>query len=178
MPSYILQDLRANAGNPKAQGILVLFRTAQVARRYLRKYPLLALYLVFYRVIVEWILAVELPWNTEVGPRLRIYHGFGLVVNDGSVIGADVTLRHNVTIGHKEPHGRCPRIEDGVDFGASSVALGDITIGANAVVGAGSVVVRSVEAGERVAGNPAKSLGRRPDEEARDGSDRAHLNRT
>lgn len=161
--AFCLQDWAANSGNPKARLVLFLFRLATFVRKFPLPFLILAVpYLVFYRVIVEWVLCIELPWNTKIGPGLRLFHGMGLVVNDQSVIGSNVIVRHNTTIGVKEtlPFGsRCaPVIGDDVDIGANVVILGPITIGSGARIGAGSVVVKDVPAGKTVVGNPARVI--------------------
>lgn len=160
---YILQDLKSNPKNVKAKIVLVLFRSAQLCRKAPK--PLFYIfipYLIFYRVFVEWILCIELPWNTKVGKGLSLYHGQGLVVNDGTVIGENVTLRHNTTIGNKQLNdgtfSNSPIIENNVDIGSNVVILGPITIGENSIIGAGSVVIKNVEANSIVAGNPAKLI--------------------
>lgn len=159
----IFQDWRANPRNPKARLVLVWFRAAQRVRR--APLPLLVLgspLLIAYRVVVEWILGVELPWNTQIGPGIKLFHGMGLVINDQTVIGCNVVLRHCTTIGVKEtlPLGAAaaPIIGNDVDIGANVVMLGPIRIGDGARIGAGSVVVKDVPAGCTVAGNPARIL--------------------
>lgn len=161
---HCLCDWKANQGNPKGQFILLLFRLAQIIRAWPEPWWLLgAPYLLFYRLFVEWILGVELRFKTRVGPGLRLFHGQALVVHEGSVIGADCTLRHSTTIGGKMVRdgtlGGCPSIGNAVDIGANVVILGAITIGDGAVIGAGSVVVKDVSPGTVVAGNPARVLG-------------------
>ncbi len=161
---YVLQDWGANRSNPKAQLVLVCFRTAQLLRGPReRPAPILARpYLVVYRVAIEWILGIELPWNTTVGHGLRILHGQGLVVNNGAVIGSNCTMRQGVTIGDKTiGSGRwsdSPRLDDNVDVGAHAQIIGPIRLGANSVIGAGAVVVSDVPSGAAVAGNPARVL--------------------
>ena len=99
-------------------------------------------YLVLYRVLIEWILGVELPWNTQIGANFTLYHGQALVVNDNTIIGTDCTLRNSTTIGHKIlPDGsfsKSPKIGDNVDIGANTVIIGSITIGNNVDVAAGA----------------------------------------
>src|SRR5438105_3560089 len=94
---FVLQDWRANSGNVKARVVLAMFRFAQRLRgpksQPIRVWALP--YLVLYRVLVEWILGIEIPWNTRIGPGLRVFHGQALIINDGSVIGRDCTLRHS-----------------------------------------------------------------------------------
>ena len=112
-----------------------------------------------YRLIVTYGMGIEIPWRTRIGPGLRVYHGVGLVINDHTTLGRDVTLRQGVTIGHSKSGGGCPTVEDEVEFGANAIALGPITIGRGAIVGAGAVVTKDVPAGARVVGNPARILG-------------------
>lgn len=160
----LMQDWEANRGNPKAQLVLLFFRLAAACRRLKRPWIFFTLpYLICYRVGVEWILGVELPWKLQVGPGLKLFHGMGLVVNDRAVLGRDVILRHCTTIGVKETQalgqGAAPVIGDGVDIGSNVVILGAIHVGAGARIGAGSVVIRDVPAGATVVGNPARVVG-------------------
>ena len=107
--------------------------------------------LVAYRVLVEWMLGVELPAQVVAGPGLRIRHGQGLVVNTGTVLGANVMLRHNVTIGNirRGPGDTtaCPVIGDDVELGAGAVVVGPITVGRGALIGANAVVSHDVPEG-------------------------------
>ena len=162
---YIFQDLKNNPKNIKAKIVLVLFRLAQLCRKTPKPFfYLLIPYLIFYRVLVEWILGIELPWNTKIERGLILFHGQGLVVNDGTVIGKNCTLRHNTTIGNKQlndgSYSDCPVIKDNVDIGSNVVILGPITIGEDSIIGAGSVVIKDVEPYSIVAGNPAKLIKR------------------
>lgn len=150
-------------GNVKGRVLLVAFRCAQRVRKWPMPLRLLAVpLLVAYRVTVEWVLGVELPWNLQLGPGARLFHGFGLVVNDQAVIGHSVVLRHCTTIGVAGTLAfgvrAAPRIGDRVDIGSNVVILGPITIGDDVVIGAGSVVVKDVPAGAVVVGNPARIL--------------------
>lgn len=159
----LFQDWAANRGNLKARFFLLSFRLSQGIRRARR--PLLLIgcpYLVLHRLLWEWVLGIELPWGTKVGRNLRIFHGMGLVVNDRTVIGHDVVLRHGVTIGVKETGGfgtgDAPSLGNYVDVGANAIILGPVRIGDRARIGAGTVVVADVPAGGVVVGNPARLI--------------------
>ncbi|AWK88855.1 serine acetyltransferase [Azospirillum thermophilum] len=108
---------------------------------------------------------MDLPWETSVGPGLRILHGWGLVVNGSARIGANVTLFHGVTIGQKDditPAGRVthyPVLGDGVWVGPNAVIIGAAEIGDESIVGALSVVTRPVPRRSLVTGNPGKVVG-------------------
>lgn len=108
------------------------------------------------------MLGIELPWDTQIGPNLKLQHGLALVVNHETIIGANCTLRHSTTIGNKKlPDGSyssSPQIGNNVEIGSNVVILGPITVGDNAVIGAGSVVVKDVAAGAVVVGNPARVI--------------------
>lgn len=163
MSKYIFQDWAINSGNPKARLILVLFRTAQLLRRAPKPFYFLGIpYLIIYRVLVEWVLGVELPWNLKLGPNARLFHGMGLVVNDQVQIGSNVILRHNTTIGVKGTLEfgdlAVPVIGNYVDIGSNVVILGAVTVGDGAAIGAGSVVVKDVPKGAVVVGNPARII--------------------
>ena len=161
--TQIFQDWQANSGNWKARLVLVAFRLAVRCRALPTPLVILLIpYLILYRVGVEWILGIELPWKLKVGPALRLFHGMGLVVNDRAVIGANVILRHCTTIGVRETlplgEGGAPVLEDDVDVGSNVVIVGPIRIGRGARIGAGAVVTKDVPAGATAVGNPARIL--------------------
>ena len=153
-------DWEANRGNPKGQLVLLSFRIAQAIRALPSPWWMLgAPYLALHRLGVEWVLGIELRYKTAVGAGLRLYHGQALVVHERTVIGEGCTLRHSTTIGNKSAANiDCPVLGDRVDVGAHVVILGGVKIGSDAVIGAGSVVLKDVAPRDVVAGNPARSL--------------------
>lgn len=154
-------DLAANRGNPKGQVVVVAFRLAAATRAGGRR-PIWALpVLCAYRLIVDWMLGVELPPSVEAGPGLRVWHGNGLVVHSNVRLGSDVTLRHNTTLGARgeDDDAPAPVLGDRVNVGAGAIVLGDLKVGDDAVIGAGAVVVHDVPVGATVVGNPARVLG-------------------
>lgn len=160
MSQGILQDWSVNRGNIRSQLMLSSFRFAQKLHRLPRWIRWIGLpYLAIYQLLMYWELGIELNYKARIGPRLRLYHGYALVIHDHAVIGSDCTLRHATTIGMRKGPDDCPVIGDGVDIGSNSVVIGAIKVGDGAMIGAGSVVVHDVPAGATVAGNPAKPLG-------------------
>ena len=104
---------------------------------------------------------VEIHPGAKLGRRLLIDHGMGVVIGETAVVGNDVTLYQGVTLGgtgnfsDRQRAKRHPTLCDGVFVGNNANVLGDITIGANSRVGAGSVVLRDVPPNSTVVGVPA-----------------------
>jgi putative colanic acid biosynthesis acetyltransferase WcaB len=93
---------------------------------------------------------------------LVIHHGRAMVLNKNVIIGDNVTLKHNTTLGNKESvEGKdlgSPIIKNNVIIGPHSIIIGPIEIGENSIIGAGSVVVKSIPANSIAAGNPARVI--------------------
>ncbi len=161
LDSRIFQDWDANRGNLKGRFVLAFFRLAQIFAR--RKGSLIwwlgLPVMIGYRLLTEYFLGFELRPRTQIGPGLVLEHAFALVVNDQTVIGHHVHLRHCITIGCvKKPDGSqgpSPVIGDYVEIGANACIIGGIRIGNNARIGAGAVVTKDVPPGVTVVGNPA-----------------------
>jgi putative colanic acid biosynthesis acetyltransferase WcaB len=109
-----------------------------------------------YKLLIQWVLGIDIPDTLNVGKGFRIFHGVGIVIHESCIIGDFVTIRHNTTIGNAHPGGGVPHIGNHVDIGANSVILGEITVGDHSIIAAGSVVIRNVPPNVVVAGNPAK----------------------
>jgi serine O-acetyltransferase len=110
---------------------------------------------------VRFWTGVEIHPGALLGRRLFIDHGMGVVIGETAVVGSDVTLYQGVTLGgtgsaqDNAGKKRHPTLCDGVFVGNNANILGDITIGENSRVGAGSVVVRDVPPNSTVVGVPA-----------------------
>ena len=162
--SYIFQDWQTNQDTSfKSRITLAMFRSTKAFKEL--PSPLNCLFVplrFFYQILVEWVLGIELPWDTQVGANLKLQHGNGLVVNHETVIGENCTLRSSTTIGNKKlsngSYSATPVIGNNVDIGANVVIIGSIRIGNNAIVGAGAIVVKDVPAGATVVGNPARVI--------------------
>jgi putative colanic acid biosynthesis acetyltransferase WcaB len=152
----VKEDFLVNSGNPKGLFVCFMFRISHAWRGSSEKPRLSAVpLLVLYRLLIEWILSVEIPPKTIIGPGLAIFHGQGIVINGDTKLGRGVTLRNGVTIGHKYPGGGCPIIGDNVSIGANSVIIGELRIGSNCIIGALSLVNKSFGCNLVIAGNPA-----------------------
>ena len=106
--------------------------------------------------LARWLTGIEIHPGARIGRRLFIDHGMGVVIGETAVVGDDVTLYQGVTLGGtgKEHGKRHPTLEDGVVVGGGAKILGNITVGKNCRIGAGSVVVRNVPDNSTVVGVP------------------------
>jgi serine O-acetyltransferase len=107
------------------------------------------------------VLAIDIHPAVSIGRGVFIDHGTGLVVGETAVIGDDVSILHEVTLGGtgKERGDRHPKVRDGVLLCAGAKVLGNVEIGHDAKVGAGSVVLQDVPPRATVAGVPARIVG-------------------
>ncbi len=115
------------------------------------------------------ITGIEIHPAATIGRRLFIDHGDGVVIGETAVIGDDVLIYQQVTLGGR---GKCfngsdlkpckigerrhPKVENGVMIGAGAKIIGNMTIGKNAKIGAGSVVMDNVPPNSTVVGIPGK----------------------
>ncbi len=108
---------------------------------------------------------IEIHPGVEIGRRLVIDHGTGVVIGETSIIGDDVTLYHAVTLGGIAPsvdsasqvnQKRHPTLKDGVIIGSGAQVLGPITVGEGARIGANAVVTNDIPAGVTAVGIPAR----------------------
>jgi serine O-acetyltransferase len=106
--------------------------------------------------VARLLTGIEIHPAAQIGHRLFIDHGMGVVIGETAIVGDDVTLYQDVTLGGtgKEQGKRHPTLEDGVVVGGGAKILGNITVGKNSRIGAGSVVLRSVPPDSTVVGVP------------------------
>ena len=114
----------------------------------------------FFQNRASEIFGVDIHPAAEIKGGVMIDHATGVVIGETSKIDENVSIYQGVTLGGKgfELGDRHPKIKSGVSIFASSTVLGNITIGKNAKVAAGSLVLKDVEAETTVAGIPAKKL--------------------
>jgi len=106
--------------------------------------------------VARFLTGIEIHPGAQIGRRLFIDHGLGVVIGETAIVGDDVTLYQGVTLGGtgKEHGKRHPTIEDNVVIGGGAKVLGNITVARNCRVGAGSVVLRSVPEYSTIVGVP------------------------
>ena len=155
MQSPLFSEIMAVRNNTKGLIFILAFRTSAffVKSAVLRLIGLPVR--LFYKLFVQWILGIDVPDTTVIGRNFNVFHGSGLVISEETIIGENVIVRHNTTIGNAREGGGCPRIGNNVNVGANAVIIGAINIGNNSLIAAGSVVIRDVPDNVVVAGNPA-----------------------
>ena len=112
-----------------------------------------------FKFLGEWIMCmvkcrtgIEIHPGATIGRNLFIDHGSGVVIGETSIIGDNVTLYHQVTLGgvSLKKVKRHPTLGNDVVIGAGAKILGNITIGDGAKIGANAVVREDVPAGAKI----------------------------
>ena len=108
------------------------------------------------------ITGIEIHPGARIGRRFFIDHGEGVVIGATTIVGDDVLIYQQVTLGGtgKEHGKRHPTLGNNVIVGAGAKVLGNITIGDNVRIGAGSVVIEDVPEHSTVVGVPGRVVHR------------------
>jgi serine O-acetyltransferase len=101
---------------------------------------------------------IEIHPGAKIGRRFFIDHGGGVVIGETAEIGDDVLIYQGVVLGGTSLNRgkRHPTIGNNVVIGAAAILLGPITVGDGAMIGANSVVIKSVAPGVTVVGVPGR----------------------
>lgn len=112
----------------------------------------------FISFIARFATGIEIHPGATIGRRFFIDHGMGVVIGETTTIGDDVLIYQGVTLGGtgKEHGKRHPTIANKVTVGAGAKVLGNIVIGENSRIGAGSVVIDDVPEHCTVVGVPGR----------------------
>jgi serine O-acetyltransferase len=101
---------------------------------------------------------IEIHPGAQIGKRLFIDHGLGVVIGETAIVGDNVLLYQGVTLGGTGlvQGKRHPTVGNNVVIGAGAKVLGNITIGDNSYIGANAVVIHDVPANSTVVGVPGR----------------------
>lgn len=132
---------------------------------YLNRVPLIPKLIMFTARII-W--GIEIGYSARIDEGFRLTHGCGTVIGGDVIIGKNVTILHQVTLGtnfknKREYKGKTitqPVIQDECMVLAGAKIVGPVIVGNNSVIGANSVVTKDVEPGWVYAGIPAKRIKR------------------
>lgn len=106
--------------------------------------------------IIRLYYSCDIPPSVECDGVYFAHSGFGCLFNGRSKIGKGTTIQHSVTIG--EVRGKVPVIGENCYIGARAIIIGNVIIGNNVTVGAGTVVTKSISDNSTVVGNPMKII--------------------
>ncbi len=110
---------------------------------------------------------IEIHPGAQLGRRLFIDHGMGVVIGETAEVGEDVIIFHGTTLGgtSMNPGKRHPTVGNRVTIGSGAKVLGPITIGDDVWIGANAVVVKDVPSDNVAVGIPAKNTQKKKETE-------------
>ncbi|MGB5866746.1 MAG: serine O-acetyltransferase [Arcobacteraceae bacterium] len=113
--------------------------------------------------ISQFLTNTDIHPAAQIGRRVFIDHGFGVVIGETTIVGNDVLIYQGVTLGgvSLSQGKRHPTIQDKTVIGSGAKVLGNITIGQNCKIGANSVVVKDVPCSSTAVGIPARIIKRK-----------------
>ncbi|MEP6757269.1 MAG: serine O-acetyltransferase, partial [Chthonomonadales bacterium] len=106
----------------------------------------------------RFLTGIEIHPGAQIGRRFFIDHGVGVVIGETSIVGDDVLMYHQVTLGGTSTSRvkRHPTIGNGVLIGMGAKIIGAITIGNNCRIGANAVVNKDIPDDCTVVGVPGR----------------------
>ncbi len=113
--------------------------------------------------ISRTLTGIEIHPGAQIGKRLFIDHGMGVVIGETAIIGDDCLIYHQVTLGgmSAKDEKRHPTLGNNVMVGTGAKVLGNIHIGDNVKIGANCIVIKDVEAGKTIIGVPGEILAKK-----------------
>ena len=115
----------------------------------------------FISNLSRWLTGIEIHPGAQIGDRVFIDHGMGVVIGETAEVGDGCTIYHGVTLGGTSLYKgtkRHPTLGKDVVVGAGAKVLGGFTVGDGAMIGSNAVVVKPVPAGATAVGNPARII--------------------
>lgn len=154
-----------NKKNTTLSKIIILIYKYGNAVYYKIKNPIIKKLLIIpYKILdlifIRTIGGLELPAQAKIGKNLYLGHaGRGTIIHPGAVIGDNVTIYHQVTIGSdKTGNAGAPIIGDNVFIGTGAKVLGRIEVKDNVKIGANAVVLKNIDEFSTAVGIPAKII--------------------
>ena len=113
--------------------------------------------------LARFLTGIEIHPAAQIGEGFMIDHGMGVVIGETTIIGKNVTLYHDVTLGGRKLYDengkkiekRHPTIGDNVTIGSGAQILGPITIGKNVKIGSNAIVIKDIPENCTVVNTPA-----------------------
>ena len=117
----------------------------------------------FFSQISRFLTGIEIHPGAQIGKRVFIDHGMGIVIGETTIVGDDVLIYQGVVLGGTSlsKGKRHPTVERGVIVGAGAKVMGNITIGEYSKIGTGAVVLKDVPPESTCVGVPGRIVKRR-----------------
>jgi len=132
--------------------VLWIYRVAYYL--YAHRIPFIPTFLI---LLIRIVFSCDIGLGVKFGKRVNLGHGgLGTVIHFKVVIGDDVSIGSNVTIGGSKKQPEVPIVEPDVLIATGAKILGHVRVGTGSVIAANSVVLKDVPARAIVAGVPAK----------------------
>ena len=114
----------------------------------------------FISQLARFLTGIEIHPGAQIGKRLFIDHGMGIVIGETAIIGNNCTIYHGVTLGGtgKDKTKRHPTLKNNVIVGCGAKVLGAIIIGNNVKIGANAVILEEIPDDSTVVGIPGKII--------------------
>ena len=114
----------------------------------------------FFQNRASEVFGIDIHPAATIAGGIMMDHATGIVIGETADIESNVSIFQGVTLGGRgnETGKRHPNVKYGATIYASSTILGNITIEKNAIVAAGSLVLKDVKEKTTVAGIPAKEV--------------------
>lgn len=113
--------------------------------------------------LARFLTGIEIHPGAKIGTGFMIDHGMGVVIGETTIVGKNVTLYHDVTLGGRKMYDdkgqklekRHPTIGDNVVIGSGAQILGPIVIGNNVKIGSNAIVIKDIPSDCTVVNTPA-----------------------
>lgn len=116
-----------------------------------------AIYKILDTTLIRILARAQIPAKCKIGSNVYFTHNAnGVIIHSDVIIGSNVTINHQVTLGKSKPNSGAPIIKDGVIIGVGAKILGNVVIGENSKIGANAVVVKDIPPNSTAVGIPAK----------------------
>jgi len=145
--------------------VIFIFRLGNFIHFEISWKPFRIAFLIPYKILnfifIRCICNADVSHKCRVGVGLSLPHGWnGIVIHEEAVIGINVTIFHQVTIGKNPGSHGAPVIEDNVFIGVGAKIIGNVKLGSNSKVGANTTVVKDVPPFTTIVGAPSKIITR------------------